>query len=226
VVKSDAGQGFGTVRLTTVPEIQTVKLKTLSALTVNEDASFTLGDRVELTGNSTTGVAQSLLVKLTSMGKLADGSSIANKSPSAFKVTYWEETKQSDGSYVKISKQTILKLGSSFQVKPLHDQTLQEALAATTVSMPPNYHGKFSFEYSLLSSSGSYSSTSVSGVDSQTVIPVAAGDTPSVKIQIGGSTPADITSDLVVPLVTNPNSKQLTSLVLQGGDPGHEQRFV
>ena len=92
--------------------------------------------------------------------------------------------------------------------------------------MPPNYHGKFSFEYSLLSSSGSYSSTSVSGVDSQTVIPVAAGDTPSVKIQIGGSTPADITSDLVVPLVTNPNSKQLTSLVLQGGDPGHEQRFV
>ena len=56
VVSNDAGQGVGTVRLTTVPKVQTVGLQTGSASQISEDTTFMLGGRVDLTGNLSSGV--------------------------------------------------------------------------------------------------------------------------------------------------------------------------
>lgn len=206
VVSNDAGQGVGTVRLTTVPEVQTVGLQTGSASQINEDTTFILGDRVDLTGNLSTGVTQSLFVKLNNVGMVAAGTQFT----------------------IKVGTEAIrtLTVGESFEVKALPNKTLAETLDLTQVAMPTNYHGGFKFQYTLVSSTGSFSTSSTAAVDTLATVATAVGDTPALKLQLGAASAGDVTSDLVVPLVLNPNATQSTRFQLVGGDVAFEQRFV
>lgn len=206
VVSNDAGQGVGTVRLTTVPEVQTVGLQSGSAAQISEDTTFVLGDRVDLTGNLSSGVSQSLFVKLSSVGMVAPGTQFT----------------------IKVGPESVrtLSVGESFEVKALAGKTLAETLDLTQVAMPTNYHGGFKFQYTLVSSTGSFSTTSSAAVDTLATVATADGDTPALKLQLGAASAGDITSDLVVPLVLNPNASQSTRFQLVGGDAAYEQRFV
>jgi hypothetical protein len=206
VVSNDAGQGVGTIRLTTVPEVQTVGLQAGSASQINEDTTFILGGRVDLTGNLSTGVTQSLFVKLSNVGTVAAGTQ--------FTITVGTEAIRT------------LTVGESFEVKALAGKTLAETLDLTQVAMPANYHGGFKFQYTLVSSTGSFSTTSTAAVDTLATAATATGDTPALKLQLGTASAGDVTSDLVVPLVLNPNATQSTRFQLVGGDVVYEQRFV
>lgn len=206
VVSNDAGQGVGTIRLTTVPEVQTVGLQAGSASQINEDTTFVLGDRVDLTGNLSSGVTQSLFVKLGNVGTVAAGTQFTIK--------------------VGTEAMRTLTVGESFEVKALAGKTLAETLDLTQVAMPTNYHGGFKFQYTLVSSTGSFSTTSTTAVDTLATAATATGDTPALKLQLGTASAGDVTSDLVVPLVLNPNATQSTRFQLVGGDVAYEQRFV
>lgn len=205
-VTNDAGQGVGTVRLTTVPEVQTIELQAGSVSQINEDTTFVLGDRVDLTGNLSSGVAQSLFVKMSDVGTIASGTQFT----------------------IKVGTEAIrtLTVGESFEVKALSGKTLAETLNLTQIGQPTNYHGSVKFQYTLLSSTGSFSTKSTSAADVLATVATATGDTPGLKLKLGAASAGDITSDLVVPLVLNPNATQSTRLQLVGGDVAYEQRFV
>lgn len=208
-VSNGAGQGMGTVRLTTVPEVQTVVLQPGSDGKINEDTKFVLGDRVDLTGNLSAGVTQSLFVKLSNVGTIAAGSKFTIN-------------KEVDGKEVFSN----LDVGTSFEVRAWAGKTLAETLNLTKVSMPSNYHGEFKFQYTLVSSTGSFSKTSTATLDTLTTIATATNDTPTLTLQLGTAFPGDVTSDLVLPLVLSPSDKQSTRFQLVGGDFAHEERFV
>lgn len=205
VVSNDAGQGVGTVRLTTVPEVQTVGLQTGSASQISEDTTFMLGGRVDLTGSLSSGVVQSLFVKLGNVGTVAAGTQFT----------------------IKVGDETIrtLTVGEQFEVKALSGKTLAETLDLTQIAMPTNYHGSFKFQYTLVSSTGSFSTTSTAAVDTMATAATATGDTPELLLKLGTSSAGSVTSDLLVPLVLNPSEAQATRLQLVGGDVA-EQRFV
>ena len=205
VVSNDAGQGVGTVRLTTVPEVQTVGLQTGSVSQISEDTTFMLGGRVDLTGKLSSGVTQSLFVKLSNVGSVAAGTQFT----------------------IKVGDETIrtLTVGEQFEVKALSGKTLAETLDLTQIAMPTNYHGSFKFQYTLVSSTGSFSTTSTAAVDTMTTAATATGDTPELLLKLGTSSAGSVTSDLLVPLVLNPSEAQATRLQLVGGDVA-EQRFV